>query len=68
MEEPSSESGETIDDDDVSSGGKPEALGRCTECGGVYPVQTKADGHLRPIGTGGSCECGNTEFELLSYA
>ena len=47
------------------SGGDPQGLARCTECRKIYPVQQgEADRH-RPIGTGGSCGCGNDEFELL---
>jgi hypothetical protein len=49
-----------------TSGGDPEMLGSCRECGSVYPVQGSVDGDLRPIGTGGSCDCGNADFELLS--
>jgi hypothetical protein len=48
--------------DSVDTGGEPETLGRCTECGEIYPVQ-REDGELRPIGTDGVCECGNDRFE-----
>jgi len=48
------------------SGGAPQTLGRCNECGNVYPVQTTASGELRAIGTGGDCECGNDSFEPVS--
>lgn len=46
------------------SGGDPQTLGKCTECGSVYPVQQTANGEIRPIGTNGGCQCGNTEFEV----
>lgn len=49
-----------------NSGGDPEGLGKCTACGDVYPVQRTADGELRPIGTGGTCGCGNAEFEATA--
>ncbi|SFR93566.1 hypothetical protein SAMN05216559_1323 [Halomicrobium zhouii] len=49
-----------------NSGGTPQTLGRCSECGSVYPVQTTASGELRPIGTDGGCECGNDDFEPVS--
>lgn len=48
------------------SGGDPEALGRCTECGDIYPVQGVTERTVRPIGTGGTCACGKGEFEPLS--
>jgi len=48
------------------SGGDPQTLGQCRECGSVYPVQTTSSGSLRPIGTGGGCECGNDSFEPVS--
>lgn len=44
------------------SGGEPELVGQCTECDAVYPVQTTVNDTLRPIGTDGTCECGNDEF------
>lgn len=44
------------------TGGEPVTLGRCTECWQVYPAQLSGDG-LRPIGTDGTCNCGNDEFE-----
>lgn len=52
-------------EDEPSSGGEPSRLGTCTDCGRVYPLQAGA-GTLRPIGTDGSCRCGNDEFEPLS--
>lgn len=49
-------------DEKPCSGGDPEGLGRCTECGSVYPVQQAGNDRVRPIGTHGACRCGNTEF------
>lgn len=47
----------------TETGGEPETFGRCTECGTIYPIQaTEGDG-LRPVGTDGTCDCGNDEFE-----
>lgn len=51
--------------EDPVSGGDPDALGQCTRCGRIYPVQRREDGALRPIGIDGSCRCGNDEFEYL---
>ena len=48
------------------SGGDPQTFGRCTECGNIYPIQETLDGEIRPIGTDGGCECGNTAFETMS--
>lgn len=46
------------------SGGEPETFGKCTECHAIYPVQrTESDG-LRPVGTDGSCRCGNGDFQI----
>ena len=45
-----------------STGGEPQTFGRCTECETVYLVQLTDDGGARPIGTDGSCACGNDEF------
>lgn len=53
-------------DEDPSSGEDPYGLGRCTECGRVYTVRWAEDDRLRPIGTSGSCRCGNAEFEPYS--
>ena len=39
-------------------------LGECTECGNMYPAQKTEDGDLRPVGTDGTCTCGNEKFEL----
>lgn len=47
-------------------GGEPEAIGRCTECGTIFPVQETDDGNLRPVGTDGTCTCGNATFEPRS--
>lgn len=48
--------------EEPGSGGEPQQFGRCTQCSHVYPVQSTEDGGLRPIGTGGTCSCGNDEF------
>ena len=48
------------------SGGDPQTIGYCTECRTIYPVQTTPDGSLRPVGTDGTCTCGNDEFEPRS--
>ncbi|QLG61329.1 hypothetical protein [Halorarum salinum] len=50
---------------DPNSGGDPDDLARCTDCGHVYPVQRLDDGTLRPIGIEGVCRCGNDEFRRL---
>ncbi|WP_436923002.1 hypothetical protein [Halosimplex amylolyticum] len=53
--------------DDGSEDDDGEALvGECTECGQVYSLQTGADGSVVPLGTDGTCQCGNDEFEPLS--
>jgi len=44
------------------TGGAPEGLIECTDCGGVYPAQLDGDGGYRPIGVGAECSCGNDEF------
>ena len=43
--------------------GTPQGLGKCTACGKFYPIRNKPDGSLWPIGTGGECRCGGTDFE-----
>lgn len=48
---------------DPDKGGEPEMVGQCTACGHVYPMQWDEKGKLRPIGTDGTCDCGNGEFE-----
>lgn len=45
------------------TGGAPETAAMCSACGNVYPVQETDEGDLRPVGTDGTCECGNDEFE-----
>lgn len=50
----------------IETGGEPQTVARCTNCGNVYPVQETSNGTLRPVGTGGACECGNTEFEVAT--
>ena len=44
------------------SGGEPQTFGQCTECGTVYPAQIAPSGEVRPVGTDGTCHCGNDEF------
>ncbi|GGM58889.1 hypothetical protein J2752_001174 [Halarchaeum rubridurum] len=51
---------------DPDTGGEPEHVGECEECGRVYPVQVDNDGDLRPIGTSGTCVCGSAAFVALS--
>lgn len=48
------------------SGGDPQMLARCTACGSIYPAQETDTREFRPIGTEGECDCGNTEFDLVS--
>ena len=50
--------------DGPDSGGKPETIARCTACGSTYAAQYE-DGELRPIGTDGTCECGNDTFQRV---
>lgn len=45
---------------------RPESLGRCTECGNVYPVYESNAGTLHAAGTDGSCKCGNDTFRRIS--
>ncbi len=47
-------------------GMNPEALGQCTKCGKLYPVLKTEREELHPVGTDGSCKCGNTDFALPS--
>ena len=49
--------------EDPRSGGDPQTVGHCTECGTIYPVQRTQNGSYRPIGTDGTCTCGNAELE-----
>ena len=57
-----------MEGEEPRSGGDPEGLARCTECRRIYPVQHVEGGRFRPIGTGGTCDCGSTEFEHLDSA
>lgn len=50
--------------DEPDSGGEPEGIGRCTSCGNTYAIQDE-NGTARPIGTDGTCDCGNDEFETV---
>ncbi len=52
-------------EDGPASGGEPQTFGRCTACGTVYAVQRTKEGNIRPVGTDGSCGCGNEQFEPL---
>lgn len=52
--------------DDADTGGSPEALVGCTACDRTYPAQRTPDGRYRPIGTDGSCACGNDAFDALT--
>jgi hypothetical protein len=45
----------------------PSELGRCTECGSVYPIRS-TEGGWSPVGTDGVCRCGNTEFVPVESA
>lgn len=47
----------------TNTGGEPEALGKCIECGTIYPVRLTENGDRRVVGTEGACRCGNDEFE-----
>lgn len=47
------------------SGGNPEALAKCSDCGEVYPVRWSEEKELQVVGTGGTCQCGSTEFEAI---
>lgn len=47
------------------TGGEPQRVGECTECGRVYPLQLDG-GELRAIGTDGACVCGNDAFVVLT--
>ncbi|QLG60845.1 hypothetical protein [Halorarum salinum] len=50
--------------EDLQSGGEPEFLGQCSDCGHVYTIQELEDGELRPVGTDGTCTCGNDGFVI----
>lgn len=43
-----------------------ESLGRCTECGTAYPLYRESE-KWHPVGTDGSCQCGNREFTSMSF-
>lgn len=47
------------------TGGEPETVVTCTDCGRTYPAQRSDPGEFRPIGVRNECECGNDEFELI---
>lgn len=46
-------------------GEKVKTIARCDECEQIYSVRVHEDGTVRPIGSGGSCQCGGTEFTVL---
>ncbi len=41
-------------------------VGQCTVCGKVYPIEKTATNEVRPIGTDGTCLCGNSNFTVPS--
>lgn len=51
-------------DKEPKNGGEPTLFARCTDCGEIYPAQEAENEDYRPVGTDGSCKCGNEEFEL----
>lgn len=56
----------SVSDETPSHAGQPQKVGRCTECGEIYPAQVTSDNDLRPVGRkGGTCLCGNGEFQLI---
>ncbi len=57
---------DAVSDDTPATGGEPQKIAECFDCGEVYPAQTTAEGTLRPVGQkDGRCSCGNTEFRPL---
>lgn len=40
-------------------------LGRCTECGAIFAVKVTNDEEAVPIGTDGTCSCGNPVFDVV---
>lgn len=57
-------SARTDADPETETGGEPDGFGRCTECADVYPV-VETDEGWHPIGTDGTCRCGNAVFTPL---
>ena len=55
----------TMADDGSDTGGSPDVIVGCTDCNSTYPAQLAGDGY-RPIGTDGTCDCGNDEFEPIN--
>ncbi|MGB9965535.1 hypothetical protein [Halobacterium hubeiense] len=51
-------------DDGSETGGTPDVIVGCTVCESTYPAQCAGSG-FRPIGTDGTCDCGNDEFRPL---
>lgn len=45
------------------SGGNPQTIGQCTDCGKVYGARRRPNGDLYPVGRDGACQCGSIEFE-----
>ena len=62
FESPKHDQPDADEENEPNSGGDPVGVGMCVECKEIYPVQKTERGELRPIGVGGSCKCGNTEF------
>lgn len=52
----------TMEKDDPDSGGEPTVFAECAECGNIYPAQEPETDTYRPVGTGGTCECGSDDF------
>ncbi|PSQ01706.1 hypothetical protein BRC94_03190 [Halobacteriales archaeon QS_5_70_17] len=40
-------------------------LGQCTECGAIFAVEVTNEGEAVPIGTDGTCSCGNPVFDVI---
>ncbi|WP_263020726.1 hypothetical protein [Natronobiforma cellulositropha] len=43
-----------------------KAAARCRLCGKILAVWTEHDGDVHPIGSGGTCPCGSSVFDVLS--
>lgn len=48
------------------TGGRPETIGCCTDCGNVYGLRRRSNGELYSVGNAGECSCGNDEFDAIS--
>ncbi len=42
-----------------------KGLGKCENCGSMYPVAVTAKGSHRILGNAGRCACGSQNFRLL---